>query len=100
MDTDRRPRSVKPRWLALLSVVPLTACHQGVLDPQGPVASAEWLLLIDSTAIMLVVVIPVVVATLAVAFWYRASNTHASRDTDESYEGRVEFVVWSIPALT
>ncbi len=49
---------------------------------------------------MLVVVIPVIVATLAVAWWYRSSNTHASRDTDELYEGRVEFVVWSIPALT
>jgi cytochrome o ubiquinol oxidase subunit II len=70
------------------------------MDPQGPVALAEWLLLIDSTAIMLVVVIPVIFATLAVAWWYRSSNTHASRDTDESYEGRVEFVVWSIPALT
>ena len=49
---------------------------------------------------MLVVVIPVVVATLAFAWWYRASNTHATRSLDESYEGRVEFVVWSIPALT
>jgi len=49
---------------------------------------------------MLVVVIPVIVATLAFAWWYRASNTHASRSLDESYEGRVEFVIWSIPALT
>jgi cytochrome o ubiquinol oxidase subunit 2 len=49
---------------------------------------------------MLVVVIPVIVATLAFAWWYRASNTHATRSLDESYEGRVEFVVWSIPALT
>ena len=89
------------RWPLIGAALGLASCQPaGVLDPQGPVASAEWLLLIDSTAIMLVVVIPVVVATLAVAFWYRASNTHASRDTDESYEGRVEFVVWSIPALT
>ena len=49
---------------------------------------------------MLVVVIPVIVATLAFAWWYRASNTHATRSLDESYEGRVEFVTWSIPALT
>jgi cytochrome o ubiquinol oxidase subunit II len=70
------------------------------LDPQGPIASAERLLLINSTAIMLVVVIPVIAATLAFAWWYRASNTHATRSPDESYEGRVEFVVWSIPALT
>src|SRR6201994_3122123 len=71
----------------------------GVLDPQGPIASAERLLLINSTAIMLVVVVPVILATLAFAWWYRTSNARASRSPDESYEGRIEFVVWSIPAL-
>jgi cytochrome o ubiquinol oxidase subunit 2 len=71
-----------------------------VLDPQGPIASAEHLILINSTAIMLVVVVPVILATLAFAWWYRASNDHASRASDKSYEGRIEFVVWSIPALT
>jgi cytochrome o ubiquinol oxidase subunit 2 len=86
--------------LALIGDATLGACSQGVLDPQGPIASAERLLLINSTAIMLVVVIPVIVATLAFAWRYRASNARASRSTDESYEGRVEFVVWSIPALT
>src|SRR5208337_3522028 len=86
--------------LVLVATVTLGACSQGVLDPQGPIASAERLLLINSTAIMLVVVIPVIVATLAFAWWYRSSNTRASRDTDESYEGRLEFVLWSIPALT
>src|ERR1700720_4690014 len=86
--------------LALVSATALGGCSEGVLAPQGPIASAERLLLINSTVIMLVVVIPVIVATLAFAWWYRSSNTRASRDTDESYEGRLEFVVWSIPALT
>jgi cytochrome o ubiquinol oxidase subunit II len=72
----------------------------GVLDPKGPIASAERLLLINSTAIMLVVVVPVILATLAFAWWYRASNPQADRSTDLAYEGRIEFVVWSIPALT
>jgi len=49
---------------------------------------------------MLVVVLPVILATLAFAWWYRSSNLSASRSADESYEGRLEFVVWSIPALT
>ena len=71
----------------------------GILDPQGPIASAQRLLLINSTEIMLVVVVPVILATLGFAWWYRASNPHASRATDEGYEGRVEFVVWSIPLL-
>ena len=49
---------------------------------------------------MLVVVVPVILATLIFAWWYRSSNTRASHSPDQSYEGRVEFVVWSIPTLT
>jgi cytochrome o ubiquinol oxidase subunit II len=85
---------------ALMLLPFLAGCSGGILEPRGPIASAERLLLINSTAIMLVVVIPVIVATLAFAWWYRASNSRASRGTDESYEERIEFVVWSIPALT
>jgi cytochrome o ubiquinol oxidase subunit 2 len=78
----------------------LSSCQQaGVLDPQGPIAAAERLLLINSTAIMLVVVVPVIIATLAFAWWYRASNPRAARSFDLAYEGRIEFVTWSIPAL-
>jgi cytochrome o ubiquinol oxidase subunit 2 len=101
---DLPQRSRCARFLRLPAIgaaILLTSCTPaGVLDPQGPIAAAQRLLLINSTAIMLVVVIPVIVATLWCAWWYRASNTHASRSADESYEGRVEFVVWSIPALT
>jgi cytochrome o ubiquinol oxidase subunit 2 len=71
----------------------------GVLDPQGPIASAERLLMINALAIMLVVVVPVIIATLAFAWWYRASNPRAVRSLDITYEGRIEFVTWSIPAL-
>jgi cytochrome o ubiquinol oxidase subunit II len=84
----------------LVGAATLGGCSQGILDPKGPIASAQRLLLINSTAIMLVVVIPVIVTTLAFAWWYRSSNTRAARSPDESYEGRVEFVTWSIPALT
>jgi cytochrome o ubiquinol oxidase subunit II len=85
--------------LALVILLPLGGCGGGILDPQGPIAAQQLLLLINSTAIMLVVVAPVILATLAFAWWYRSSNTHAGRGTDESFEGRMEFVVWSIPAL-
>jgi cytochrome o ubiquinol oxidase subunit II len=83
----------------LLGATTLGGCSEGILDPQGPIASAERLLLFNSTEIMLVVVIPVIVATLGFAWWYRASNARASRSSGEDYEGRVEFVIWSIPAL-
>jgi len=85
----------------LCSIAPLVAsCHQtGVLDPQGPIAAAQWLLMINATEIMLVVVVPVIIATLGFAWWYRASNGRASHDPDWAYQGGVEFVTWSIPAL-
>src|SRR5437870_3216033 len=90
------------RWPVVVFAAILVASCQpaGILDPQVPIASAERLLLINSTASMLVVVVPVIAATLAFAWWYRSSNPRASRGTDESYEERLEFVVWSIPALT
>jgi cytochrome o ubiquinol oxidase subunit II len=93
-------RSGLLRWLVVCAAALAASCRQtGVLDPQGPIASAQLLLLLNSTAIMLVVVVPVILATLGFAWWYRSSNARASRSLDESYEGRLEFVVWSIPAL-
>jgi cytochrome o ubiquinol oxidase subunit 2 len=95
----------RPGWLrwpvVVCAAISVASCQPaGILDPQGPIASAERLLLINSTAIMLVVVVPVIVATLAFAWWYRSSNSRAGRGAGESYEERIEFVVWSIPALT
>src|SRR5437763_15984468 len=77
----------------------VAACRPvGVLDPQGPIAAAERLVLINSLAIMLVVVVPAIITTLAFAWWYRASNPRAVRSLDVAYEGRIEFGIWSNPA--
>jgi len=73
--------------------------RSGVLDPQGPIGHAERLLLLDSTAIMLAVVVPVILATLAVAWWFRSGNKKAKYQPDWAYSGRLEAIIWSIPAL-
>jgi cytochrome o ubiquinol oxidase subunit II len=71
-----------------------------VLNPQGPVAAANAMILIDSVFIMLAIVVPTIVAILAFAWWFRASNTRAHYQPNFVYSGRIELVVWSIPALT
>lgn len=71
-----------------------------ILDPQGPVAAADKAILIDSIAIMLAIVVPTIVAIFAVAFWFRQSNPRARHLPDFAHSGRIELVVWSIPALT
>ena len=85
----RRRRSGLLRCLAVCAALLVASCRQaGVLDPQGPIASAERLLLINATEIMLVVVVPVILATLGFAWWYRSSNARASRSRDLAYQGQ------------
>ena len=86
--------------LAAVLLLPLSGCNRGVLDPVGPVGAAEKTILINSTAIMLAIIIPTMIATVAVAWWFRAGNKKAKYRPDWEYSGAVELVVWSIPALT
>ena len=79
--------------------VALSACKHGVLDPTGPVGAAERVILLDSVAIMLVIVLPTIVCILIAAWWYRASNRRAAYAPQWDYSGRLELLVWSIPTL-
>src|ERR1700688_1866731 len=86
--------------VVLIGAAMLSGCTEGVLDPKGPIAAAERLILFNSLGIMLAIVIPTILATLAVAFWFRASNSRASYLPNFEYSGRLELLVWSIPAMT
>ena len=90
------------RRIALAVVVLLAAsgCNRGILDPVGPVGAAEKTILINSTAIMLAIIIPTMIATVAVACWFRRGNAKATYLPDWEYSGAVEMVVWGIPVLT
>jgi cytochrome o ubiquinol oxidase subunit 2 len=84
----------------LISAAMLGGCSEGVLDPKGPIAVAERQILFNSLGIMLAIVIPTILATLGVAYWFRASNARASYQPDFVYSGRLEMLVWSIPMMT
>ena len=101
-EATRSPRA-SAMWLRAISVtcaaMLMASCHEGVLDPHGPVGKAERIILYDSTAIMLAVVIPVILLTLLFAWWFRAKNKQARYRPDWEYSGRIEMIIWSIPAL-
>ena len=86
--------------VALIGAAMLGGCSEGVLDPKGPIASAERQILFNSLGIMLAIVIPTILATLGVAYWFRASNTRARYLPDFNYSDRLEVLVWSIPIMT
>src|SRR6202046_5353501 len=100
---ETRTRGASAMWLREISITSaamlMASCNEGVLDPHGPVGKAERVILFDSTAIMLAVVIPVIVLTLVFAWWFRAKNKQARYRPDWEYSGRIEMIIWSIPAL-
>ena len=71
-----------------------------MLDPKGPIGDGNATLLINSVAIMLVIVVPTIIATLGIAWWFRSSNSRAFYLPDWEYSGQLELIIWAIPLLT
>ncbi|HEY2047714.1 MAG TPA: ubiquinol oxidase subunit II [Caulobacteraceae bacterium] len=73
--------------------------HVELLEPAGDIGSQERKLILLALGIMLCVVIPVIILTLAFAWRYRASNTRATYAPNWSHSNAIEAVVWSIPCV-
>jgi cytochrome o ubiquinol oxidase subunit II len=103
--TARRPTPpLRHRWapraaFLLPIAASLSACGDGVLAPAGPIGAAEGQIFWETFGAMLLVVVPVILMTLAFAWWFRASNRRATYRPDWSYSGRIEFSVWIVPLL-
>jgi cytochrome o ubiquinol oxidase subunit 2 len=70
-----------------------------VLDPAGWVALRERRLLYITTLLMLIVVIPVCVLTVYVAYKFRKSNKEAKYAPNWDYSLLVESIWWGIPCI-
>ncbi|WP_061133619.1 ubiquinol oxidase subunit II [Caballeronia fortuita] len=76
----------------------LSGCKLEVLDSKGVIGAAESSLIATATYAMLLVVIPVILLTLFIAWRYRASNTKATYAPKWTHSTALEIVVWAIPA--
>jgi len=77
----------------------LSGCQWAVLDPKGPIGEQERTIILIATALMLLVVVPVIAMILVFAWRYRASNERADYAPDWSHSTRIELVVWGIPIV-
>ena len=94
------PSARSRRILTQIATVALAGCSGGLFEPKGPIASAERSILYDSLGIMLAIVGPTILTTCIFVWWFRAANKRARYLPDWQYSGRIEMVVWSIPAMT
>ncbi|MFL4997092.1 MAG: ubiquinol oxidase subunit II, partial [Microvirga sp.] len=77
----------------------LAGCGMVVMDPSGDVAVQQRNLIIASTALMLLVILPVIALTFIFAWRYRASNADATYDPDFHHSTQLEVVIWTVPLL-
>jgi cytochrome o ubiquinol oxidase subunit 2 len=87
------------RPLSLSCATLLTACDMVVLRPSGDVAVQQGQLVVLSTLLMLLIIVPVIVLTLVFAWRYRESNTKARYTPDWDHSVQLELLIWAAPLL-
>lgn len=86
--------------IALAStVLALSGCKGGILDPKGQIGIDEKNLIIIATVLMLLVVIPVIVMTLYFAWKYRDTQDHEIYAPKWAHSNKIEAVVWAVPIV-
>jgi len=86
-------------FLAALALPFLAGCNLVVLDPAGDVAKQQGDLIVISTLLMLVIIIPVMALTVFFAWRYRAANKEATYRPDWDHSTHLELVIWAAPLL-
>jgi cytochrome o ubiquinol oxidase subunit II len=96
-------RSQSGRFLRVLGLLAfaglLAGCDMVVMNPSGDIAVQQRNLIIASTALMLLVILPVIALTFIFAWRYRETNTDATYDPDFHHSTQLEVVIWTIPLL-
>ena len=77
----------------------LTGCEPGIWSPAGPIAAGEKTMTLNALVIMLCIILPVIVLTIVFGWWFRAGNKRARYQPDFTYSGRLELLIWAVPAL-
>ncbi|MBB3342949.1 ubiquinol oxidase subunit II [Luteimonas sp. RC10] len=75
----------------------LSGCDWVLMRPSGDIAMQQRDLILLSTGLMLLVIVPVIFLTFFFAWKYRASNKDAEYAPDWHHSTRLELIIWSAP---
>jgi cytochrome o ubiquinol oxidase subunit 2 len=87
------------RSMLVLPAALLGGCNLVLLHPAGAVAAQQGHLIVVSTILMLLVIVPVIALTVLFAWRYRKSNTEATYTPDWDHSTQLELVIWAAPLL-
>lgn len=77
----------------------LSGCNTLLMNASGDVARQQGHLVVVSTMLMLLIIVPVIALTIWFAWRYRASNTEAKYEPDWDHSTGLELVIWGAPLL-
>ncbi|MBP2845343.1 cytochrome o ubiquinol oxidase subunit II [Dickeya oryzae] len=77
----------------------LSGCDMALMNPKGQVGLEQRSLILTALGLMLIVVIPVIIMTIAFAWKFRASNEKAKYTPNWSHSNKIEAVVWTVPII-
>jgi cytochrome o ubiquinol oxidase subunit II len=80
-----------------LMLLTLSGCNMVVMSPSGDIAAQQRDLIVISTILMLIIIIPVICLTLYFAWHYRQSNKAAKYDPEWHHSTGLEVIIWSAP---
>lgn len=86
-------------WSLLIVFMGLSGCNTVVMDPSGDIAVQQSELIVVSTFLMLLIVVPVMLLTVWFAWQYRRKNTSARYEPDWDHSTKLELVIWGAPLL-
>lgn len=100
MSYGRSSFASRLRWAAPVLALPfLSACDFVVLNPAGYIAEQQRNIILISTALMLLIIVPVMILTVVFAWRYRSTNEDATYDPDFDHSTALELVIWSAPLM-
>lgn len=88
------------RLLPLVASLPLlSGCGLVIFEPAGDIAQQQGDLIVLSTILMLLIIVPVMALTIFFAWRYRAANKEATYKPNWDHSTQLELVIWAAPLL-
>ncbi|MES3095531.1 ubiquinol oxidase subunit II [Sphingomonas aerolata] len=97
--SNSRPRSWLLRAAALLPALLISGCNWVVMSPSGDIAVQQRDLVLISTGLMLIIIVPVIALTLFFAYHYRQTNKSAKYEPTWDHSVGLELLIWGVPLL-
>ncbi|MDY7548255.1 ubiquinol oxidase subunit II [Glaciimonas sp. Gout2] len=89
---------VRRGWM-LFPAFLLAGCNTVLMNPSGDIAVQQGHLIVVSTLLMLLIIVPVIALTILFAWRYRKNNTKATYEPDWDHSTQLELVIWGAPLL-